>query len=530
MAWFRAETVAGLHLRAQRAVPTRLVLRGRIVTMDSADTVIPDGLLAIETNRIVHLCPATQALPAPFAGIQPIATNGTIYPGLFELHNHPSYNAIPLWPVPTRFDNRAEWRRDANYIRRVSTPATLLTHDPVSDNAKSVIRFVECRALLGGVTTTQGLSLTLHTPAQTIRAYRGLVRNLELPDDPSWPASVDRINDFTSANEATDVYGPLRNNPAKPFLMHLSEGTNQAARDVFNYLQRPDGSWLFGKNFVGIHGTALDPAQIQAMRNAGGLVWSPLSNFLLYGATTNIIGIKEAGVPFALGSDWAPSGTKNLLGELKIAQAVSRQLGTPFSDLDLVRAVTTVPAGIVGWTSLGSLEPGKLADLLIIDGVTGDPYTALISATEHDIVAVLIDGRPRVGRTTILDPQTTGVEAVRVANQDLVLDLTVSPTHPLANTSLTDATRTLSDALAHLPNLAAHFAQQHALAADTPRLSVHLEMDETFAQQLALGTIPIGPGDVDPMTLDPITAVDDTTFVPRLKANPNLPSWLTAGW
>jgi 5-methylthioadenosine/S-adenosylhomocysteine deaminase len=43
-----------------------------------------------------------------------------------------------------------------------------------------------------------------------------------------------------------------------------------------------------------------------------------------------------------------------------------------------------------------------------------------------------------------------------------------------------------------------------------------------------LGTAPIGPGDVDPMKLDPITAVDDTTFISRVKANANLPPWLRA--
>jgi 5-methylthioadenosine/S-adenosylhomocysteine deaminase len=196
MAWFRAETAERkplLHL-ARTAPPTKLVLDGRIVTMNATATVIPDGTICIDGDRIAYLGPRSQAVPAPFSGAPRINVNGTIYPGLMELHNHPSYNAIPLWDVPAKFVNRKGWRGDKPngvpphplYTRRVSNPSTLLTHDPTSDNARAVIRFVECRALLGGVTTTQGITL-YNMPDGTKAAYAGLVRNVELPDDPSWP-------------------------------------------------------------------------------------------------------------------------------------------------------------------------------------------------------------------------------------------------------------------------------------------------------------------------------------------------------
>jgi hypothetical protein len=39
-----------------------------------------------------------------------VEIRGTLFPGLIELHNHPSYNALPLWsPVPKRFTNRGQW-------------------------------------------------------------------------------------------------------------------------------------------------------------------------------------------------------------------------------------------------------------------------------------------------------------------------------------------------------------------------------------------------------------------------------------
>ena len=63
--------------------------------------------------------------PRPRGGtVRPVVRTGdTIYPGLIELHNHLSYDALPLWQVPQRFDNRGQWMRHRDYRRFVSGPA-----------------------------------------------------------------------------------------------------------------------------------------------------------------------------------------------------------------------------------------------------------------------------------------------------------------------------------------------------------------------------------------------------------------------
>ncbi len=107
------------------------------------------------------------------------------------------------------------------------------------------------------------------------------------------------------------------------------------------------------------------------------MVWSPLSNLLLYGATADIEAAKAAGIAMALGPDWAPSGSKNLLAEIRIAKIVSALHGGLFSDRDIVAMATRSPAKMLRWDSLlGSLEAGKLADLLVVEGAAGDPYAA----------------------------------------------------------------------------------------------------------------------------------------------------------
>jgi cytosine/adenosine deaminase-related metal-dependent hydrolase len=48
------------------------------------------------------------------------------------------------------------------------------------------------------------------------------------------------------------------------------------------------------------------------------LVWSPLSNLLLYGQTALVYDALKAGVLVLLGTDWSPSGSRHLLDELNI--------------------------------------------------------------------------------------------------------------------------------------------------------------------------------------------------------------------
>ena len=42
------------------------------------------------------------------------------------------------------------------------------------------------------------------------------------------------------------------------------------------------------------------------------LAWSPLSNLLLYGDTTDVVAADQAGVRISLAPDWGPSGSKNV--------------------------------------------------------------------------------------------------------------------------------------------------------------------------------------------------------------------------
>ncbi len=530
MAFFRVETYSLDRFLFRNAViptPKRIVLRGRVVTMNASADVIADGMICVEQDRIVHVGAWSGTPPYPFDTALVCNTGGTIYPGLIELHNHPAYNAIPMWSVPRHFDNRRAWRSNDNYRRRVSNPANLLLYHPIDTYPKAVVRFVECRALLGGVTTTQGFLYKNGTHQTSY--FEGLVRNAEFPNK-GWPVADGYINDFVSKKDAADHLIPALGKH-QPYIIHLTEGIDAVTRALFDYLQQPDGSWLIAPELITIHATALQSREfrILAQNNCGGVLWSPLSNFLLYGSTTRIDLAKHENLNIAIGCDWAPSGTKNLLGELKIAKLVSDKAGGLFTDHELAAAVTSNPARMLGWdNAVGTIEPNKTADLLVLDSTQNDPYLNLISADESNVIAVLIDGRPRAGRATLIDPRTPGVELVTVAGQNMVLDVVESAQHPLAGVTLGSATATLTDALARLPDVARQAQILAPLMKDAPDQwrPIPDYDDAMIRSQLFVAASLPGPNDVDPMALEGITAVDDAGFIPRIRSNVNVPQWL----
>jgi len=56
--------------------------------------------------------------PAGFTGVPVVDTGGTIFPGLIELHNHLSYNALPPWSNLRQAQPLRQPRRDLVAVRR----------------------------------------------------------------------------------------------------------------------------------------------------------------------------------------------------------------------------------------------------------------------------------------------------------------------------------------------------------------------------------------------------------------------------
>ena len=434
----------------------KLALTGQVVTMDETFSTRSRGTVYIDQGGIVAVHDAAQPPPAGFEATRAVDVGGTIFPGLIELHNHLAYNALSLWHVPRLFTNRGQWGATGEYQRLVTGPMKVL--GLTEDVMPSLVRYVECKCLVGGVTTSQGIELFSNAGAR--RYYRGIVRNVEQTDEPNLPEAVTRIADVDAKSPERFL---ARLKKQSCLLLHLSEGVDQTARKHFRALQLPSGEWAITSALAGIHCAGLlnEDFRVFGQREAS-MVWSPMSNLLLYGATSRVKSARQNGVRIGLGSDWAVSGSKNLLGELKVARLASDAMDTGFSDRDLVAMATREAASILGWQNvLGSIQSGARADLIVLNGTSSDPYKALVHAAETAISLVMINGVPRFGTSTLMTRLGADGERVSIGGRQRMLFMKQeSADEVVSGISLGQAKRTLVDALRRLPELAARPRKQ----------------------------------------------------------------------
>jgi 5-methylthioadenosine/S-adenosylhomocysteine deaminase len=571
-----ASKTEALERKAKTTVPIdplsggKIAVAGRVVTMDAADTVLPDAVLYIDEGSFVAVQERGKPAPPGFHSVAIIETGGTIYPGLIELHNHLSYNILPLWsPVPAKFQFRDQWSKHKDYRPFISGPMTVLGEYRDSDGKAvflpALVRYVECKCLFGGVTTSQGIRL--NSNAGISRYYRGLIRNVEQTDDASLSEAQARIGDI-DAKDARKFLTQL-NREDSCYLLHLSEGItdpahpDSAAREHFLALEIAKDKWALNSSFCGIHSAGLLPDDFKVLKNYGAsMVWSPLSNLLLYGATAHVDAARSNGVTIGIGSDWSPTGSKNLLGELKVASLSNKGLlNNTFSSRDIVAMATRDAAKILKWHGkLGMISGGARADLIVISGKSGDPYDALIHAKETDLQLVMISSVARYGVPALMDALVPSDEAVKIGNQARKLYLKQATTDPaLATVSLAKATQQLKDALLNIAGLAKELekpiqpakAKKRILDAPVPVVwSLALDEIQDTGEDLRPRLPFRGPRDftgpkrksaavtdktkplsaiLKPIDLDPLTVADDPDFLDQIEGQPNVPDAVKMG-
>jgi hypothetical protein len=156
---------------------------------------------------------------------------------------------------------------------------------------------------------------------------------------------------------------------------------------------------------LGIHCTALvDDTFADWSPHGGAVVWSPFSNLWLYGKTTDVLAARKRKLRVCLGADWSPSGSKSLLGELKVADLYNQEhLKPKIPDKDICAMATCNPADALSWTNrLGRLKKRLHGDVLVTANRDADPYRNLIVSTENDVLFVACNGYPMYGTAELM--------------------------------------------------------------------------------------------------------------------------------
>ena len=185
---------------------------------------------------------------------------------------------------------------------------------------------------------------------------------------------------------------------------------------------------LLASNARIAHGVHLDDEDRLLLSRSGAvIVHCPSSNLKLGSGIADVPALLAAGIPVALGSDGAPcNNALDIFRELRLAALLPKTRYGPaaFSARAVFDLATLGGAhALLASRSLGSLEPGKLADVVVLDfanalhttpTLASDLYTALVYAADpRNVRDVLIDGTPVLldRKHTTLDISATRKDA-----------------------------------------------------------------------------------------------------------------------
>jgi cytosine/adenosine deaminase-related metal-dependent hydrolase len=170
--------------------------------------------------------------------------------------------------------------------------------------------------------------------------------------------------------------------------------------------------WL-GDDVWLAHGVHLDDAAIARLAATGtGVAHCPSSNGRLGAGVCRLTALLAAGVPVGLGVDGAASQeASSLAGEMRQATLVARAAAGPraLSVRQALELATLGGARLLGRDAeIGSVEPGKLADLAVwrLDGLShagiADPVAALVLGPPAPLELLLVNGAAVVERDRLV--------------------------------------------------------------------------------------------------------------------------------
>ena len=186
--------------------------------------------------------------------------------------------------------------------------------------------------------------------------------------------------------------------------------------------------WL-GEDVWFAHGVHLDDAAVALLgRTRTGVAHCPSSNARLGAGICRSADLHAAGVRVGLGVDGAASNeASSLIEEVRHAVLFARARGGPtaMTVRTALELATLGGAAVLGRSAeIGSLEPGKLADIALwrIDGLghadVVDPVAALVLGAAPPLERLLVNGKTVVdsGRVTTVDAEILAREVAAASS------------------------------------------------------------------------------------------------------------------
>ena len=367
-----------------------LILGGTVLTLDDRDSIIDQGDIAIRGDTIIEVGPN---LADTYISSEVLDAGGKlVMPGLVNAHNHAAM---------TLFRGLADDLDLMDWLRNHIFPA-----ESRHMNAENVYlgTLLACIEMIRSGTTT--VSDGYFFEADAARAVRdcglrgimaqGIV-DFPCPDVPDPADNLRLAEDFICQWKGESLVKPalfchsaytcspktiqetrkLAQKHGILFGIHLAETQTEIQEVMRQYGKRPvqhlADLGILDESVMAVHCVWLAPEEIDLLRKFQvKVVHSPESNMKLASGIAPIPDLLQRGITVGLGTDGCASNNDlDLFQEMDTAaklHKIARLDPTALNARQVVRMATMGGAEVLGLASqIGSLEPGKKADVITLD-------------------------------------------------------------------------------------------------------------------------------------------------------------------
>ncbi len=418
----------GLGILAQQAGRRQVslvVTNGIVVTMDGGSRVLNPGAVAVDGRDIVAVGTPDEVGRA-YDGRESIDAAGqVVMPGLINTHTH-----APM----VLFRGLADDLALMDWLQKYIFPAEAKVVSP--EFVRAGTRLAALEMIESGTTTYTDMYYFEEEVARATReaGLRGVLGQtiIQFPvADARTPAEgLARAKAFIEAFAGDDLITPavaphamytldastlkqaraLADAEHAPLIVHLAETRDEVKTAREKYGKTPtaflESIGFWGPRTVAAHAVWVTPGDIRILASRHvGVSHNPESNMKLASGTAPVPAMRAAGVTVGLGTDGAASNNDLDMFEAMRQAAFVHKLVT--LDPTVIPAATALRMATIDGAralgmeqSIGSLEPGKRADLIVVSMSSArqtpmyDPLSHLVYVTRGDDVrTTIVNGR-----------------------------------------------------------------------------------------------------------------------------------------
>ncbi len=406
---------------------SKIIENGIVATSDGQNRIGRFAVL-VRNDRIIDIVPHAEPLKHQFPSAEVIDAAGKmLLPGFVDAHYHGESFLLRLI---TGMTPMVRWEKS----RLFRTASTFLNETATREELESLYRIAYFNALKAGITCVADFgidNLDTHPAAcfegmkrAELKGFIGLhngdqiekSRTLQNPNI-RFAVAITNEEDLTTYTLQTALRSAdeLRT----PLMVHLGE-TRRGLETLKRNFHRTTVELLNEYHFFGLktqlsHLSALEGGDIEVLSSFGApVIISPNSALLKEEEIPPVGAFLARGIPIALGTDWGfPDVLANVRSLVAIARAQNEPIPGPFELLAMCTRNGARALGILD--SVGSLEPGKKADIAFVDisdsrygiGTGSRPFSQILSSmllecSSNDVSDVMVNGNFFVREGTLL--------------------------------------------------------------------------------------------------------------------------------